>query len=57
MEEQHSKYEDGNQSPYVEFISDTTPTSESLKPKKKKKRKKKTTNDSKHTLDDVMEDL
>jgi len=41
----------------VEFISDTTLTSESLKPKKKKKRKKKTTNDSKHTLDDVMEDL
>jgi len=56
MEEEHSKFEDGNQSPYAEFISDSSLSSESLKPKKKK-RKRKVSKEPKHTLDDVMEDL
>jgi hypothetical protein len=57
MEEQHSKFEDGNQSPYTEFITDSSLSSESLKPKKKKKRKRKVSKEPKDTLDDVMEDL
>ncbi len=56
METEHSKYEDGNQSPYADFVSGDT-SSESLKPKKKKKRKQKISKEPKHTLDDVMEDI
>ena len=58
MVEEHSKYEDGNQSPYADFMMEP-PSSESVKPKKKKKKKKvtKPTKEKRHTLDDVMEDL
>jgi hypothetical protein len=56
MEEEHTKYGDSGQSPFADFISNDSLTSESLKPKKKKKRKRKTTGEPRHTLDDVMED-
>lgn len=56
MEEEHSKYEDGNKSPYAEFVNNNGISSESLKPKKKKKRKPNLSKkEPKHTLDDVME--
>ncbi len=53
MEDQHSRYED--KSPYADFITTDTVSSESLKPKKKKRKKKETSGKKSETLDDVME--
>jgi hypothetical protein len=53
MEGEHSKYEDGSQSPFVDFIQ--SEPSEQMKPTKKKKRKKSKPVD-KNDLNEVFED-
>jgi len=56
MEEEHMKYEDSSQSPFVEFIQ-TDPPSEESKAHKKKRRKKKATKHTSTDLNGMFEDL
>lgn len=56
MEEEHMKYEDSSQSPFVEFIQ-TDPPSEESKAHKKKRRKKKATKHTSTDLKGMFEDL
>lgn len=56
MEEEHMKYEDSSQSPFVEFIQ-TDPPNEESKAHKKKRRKKKATKHTSTDLNGMFEDL